>query len=240
MPFAYDQGLLLLSIGVAMFGAFTAFVMTAGMHRPENASRTLRLMAGGLTLGLSAWAMQFIALLAILAPVRVGYNAALLGGAAALVIAAALGAMVLMTRLNLVGLRLPLGALLLGVGLIGMHYMAMASIAGAFKPKYSALGAALTVVIAVQAALIALYFAFRQRGVLITFVGAALTGAAFAAIPYASMQTAELEARRSLAGFAVPAFSEVSMAWTAAVMVYLFCSVCLTIFALSQFANDAR
>lgn len=235
MPFSYDNGLTLLSIAVSVFGAFTALVMTADMYRGRVEGHGLRIAAAGLSFGLSAGAMQLIALLAVKLPVPVGYDMESLLIAGALPIAGAIIAFAVCSSRQSGGAWLPVGVVCLGASLSGMHYLAMASISGAVKPEYSALGVALATVVAMQAALLTLWLAYRARGVALTFAGAAVIGVAVFAVHYAAMETTTFAARTSLAGFAVQVISEFSTSWMAAAAVYLFCSVCLIVFAVAQF-----
>jgi NO-binding membrane sensor protein with MHYT domain len=238
MPFTYDKGLCLLAVGVAMFGAFTALVMTADMHRGRQPAQTLRLFVAALSLGLGAFAMQMIAILAIRLPVRLGYDGMLVAAAGALPTVGAAVAFFLCAVPPLRAGRVVAGAAALAAGLGGMHYLAVQALSGALTAQVSATGVVISIVLAFVAGLLTIAVTFRPRGVFMAFLGAAVIGLAISAVHFAPMQTTAFTAVRNLAGFPVPEFSEIFLAWTAAVMVYLFGSVCLAVYALFQFVGE--
>ncbi len=240
MPFTYDNGLVILSVGAVIFGAFTCLVMTAGLRFASEGVVKLRLVFAALTLGISAWAMHFIGLLAIELPVRIGYDVRLIVAAAVLLITLSMIAFFITRAQSAGDWSLPVGAVLMGGGLAGMFYLGVAAIRGGVVAEHSWFAVIITIAIAVQAAVIALWLAFRRRGVFLTLAGALGLGLTISAMHYGAMESINFAPNPSLAGVAVPEFSEISLAWTAAVVVYLLCSVCLAVYALFQFLSETK
>ncbi len=239
MPFAYESGLVFLSLGVVLFGAFTALALTAGVVQMDGAEAKLRLATSGICFGLSAWAMQFIAFLALHLPVRLGYDP----GLTALSAGAAILGSVCAFFLGWAGRQektLLTAGILMAAGLVCMHYFGLAAITGGLTPSFSWASYIVAFAISALTGLLAMWFTFRQRGVLITFGGAIMLGFVLAAFHYVGMALVEFVPGASIAGVAVPQFSEISLAWTAAVIVYIICSVCLAVYALIQFIGDSQ
>jgi NO-binding membrane sensor protein with MHYT domain len=94
------------------------------------------------------------------------------------------------------------------------------------------------VLIAVQASAIALWFAFRTRGVLDTFIGAFVLGLAIASMHYTGMEATRflpLESPFDLSGM----LSEPVLAVAIAVTLYSVCSISLVVFAILTFARPS-
>jgi len=240
MPFTYDNGLVMLSVGAVIFGAFTALVMTAGIRFASEGIAKFRLVLAALTLGLGAWAMHFIGLLAVELPVRISFDAAYIIAAAALAIILSMFAFFVSRAQSIGDWSLPLGAIVMGGGFAGMFYLGVASIRGGVEAQHSWFAVIITVAIAIQAAVIALWLAFRRRGVFLTLAGTLGLGLTISAMHYGAMESISFAPSPSLAGVAIPEFSEISLAWTAAVVLYLLCSLCLAVYALFQFLSETK
>ena len=97
--------------------------------------------------------------------------------------------------------------------------------------QYSWFGVVISVLIAIQASAVALWFAFRQRGVIDTFLGAIFLGLTIALMHYSGM-----EATRFLPGAAMEEdltllWSEKYLAFAITVTIYGVCSTCLVVFS---------
>ncbi len=74
MIFSYDSGFVVLSIAVAILGAFTGLVMMTGIKGVSHAQARLRICLGGLGIGGGVWSMHFIAMLAVKLPIPLSYD----------------------------------------------------------------------------------------------------------------------------------------------------------------------
>ena len=124
MSIGYDPTLVMLSILVAITAALTGLTVTVG-YSPGAKRGTLGLLKGAVIIGGGIWSMHFIAMLAVKLPISVNYDfietmislyIAIAGTALGLFIAA---------RRKVGFLSIPLGGILMGAAIGGMHYMGM-------------------------------------------------------------------------------------------------------------------
>jgi NO-binding membrane sensor protein with MHYT domain len=238
MPFIFDFGLVYLSIGVAMFGAFTGLVMTAALGSARRGQARLRMVMAAVALGVSIWSMHLIGLLAMKQAVRVGYDPKLLGASLAVLIVMTGVALFLGQAKDRNEWNFIAGAAVMALGLAGMEYLGIAAITGGVKPHFVLPGVAASVVTSVLASVTLLWLAFRRRGLILSFTGAIMLGLLFAVLHYVALQMVEFVPVTALAGVPVPLFSETRVAWTAAGATYVACSICLVTYAVFQFRGD--
>ena len=131
MTIAYDPVLVLLSIGVAILGSLTALALTLGADENRGSWRAgFALANGGLIMGSTIWSMHFIAMLAASVPVPVNYGVVETVGSICTAIAATGAGLYLSRTRKLGGWSIPVGGLLMGLGIAGMHYLGMSAIRG--------------------------------------------------------------------------------------------------------------
>jgi NO-binding membrane sensor protein with MHYT domain len=237
---AHDPSLVILSVTIAILGAFTASVMTSNIYDLSSGERRMRIVMAALTLGGALWATHFVGLLSLEAPVNFTYNPILTAASA---VAAFMGTAVSLfilwpSREGNSRIRFSAAVALFGATIAATHYSGLAAIAG----QGLRLGwflTAISIALAIQAALMMLAFLCWRRGVIVTLIGAVLLGVSLAATHYASIAgTHGLEETL----FAVPRstskISERYLAWAAAIMMYLLCSICLSVFVIMQFRED--
>jgi diguanylate cyclase len=234
MDFTYNTGLVALSIAVAMLGSFTGLVMTSGIRRIHGKQVGLRIMLGGLGIGGGIWSMHFIAMLAVVLPIPLSYDIPKTLTSAVVAVLFTSVALWTVASRRLGQFSLPLSALFLGLAIASMHYMGMAAIVGCGL-RYSVLGVGVSVMIAIEASAVALWFTFRQRGVLDTFLGSAALGLAIALMHYTAMDATRFLPADSVDMSLGLAFSEPLLAMAIAVMLYSVCSICLVVYAILTF-----
>src|SRR5262245_50783428 len=188
MTVTYQPVLVLLSIAVAILGSLTALALTS-LSDAEDATpgqRSFALTSGGLIMGATIWSMHFVAMMAVDFPTVVNYNLLeTLASIGIAIVATGLGLYLASTR-RMGSLSIPLGGLLMGVGIAGMHYLGMSAIRGCGLGYDYTLVAA-SVGIAVVASMAALWFAFYKRNVIMTLAGGAVQGLAIASMHYTAM-----------------------------------------------------
>jgi NO-binding membrane sensor protein with MHYT domain len=165
MAGSHDYWLVLLSVIVAIIASYVALDLAsrvAASHRSRT-GRWLWLAGGAWAMGTGIWAMHFIGMLAFRLPFAVSYDIALtlLSGAAA-VLASAF-ALFVVSRPTLGPVRLLGAGLLMGMGIVAMHYMGMQAMRMQPPIRYLPSLVVLSVVIAVAASIMALWSAFRLR-----------------------------------------------------------------------------
>jgi NO-binding membrane sensor protein with MHYT domain len=240
MEFTYNPSLVSLSIAVAILGSFTGLVMTAGIRRTSGGLRMLRILLGALGIGGGIWSMHFIAMLAVSLPIELSYDVPQTALSALIAIAFTAAALWIVVSNKLGNATLPLSALFLGSGIGGMHYLGMYAIRGNCGIYYSWLGVFISIVIAVQASGVALWFTFRERGVLDTLLGSVALGLAIALMHYSGMEATRFYAGPSSAYFPNLLLSERYLALAVAITIYSVCGVCLLVFSLLNYRDDRR
>jgi len=184
----YDPVLVLVSIGVAILGAQTAFALTAGGYdRRFGAWRTSFALANsGLVMGLTSWAAHLVGLMAITLPVPFSWSFAETVASFAVAIAGT-GAGLYIARARLLRRwSIPAAALCIGLGIAGMHYLGMSAARGPGL-AYDLRFVLASVAVAVAASWIGLWLALRRRGVLPPLAGGTVQGLAVAGTHYAAM-----------------------------------------------------
>lgn len=237
MEFTYDSGLVAVSIAIAILGSFTGLVVTTGIRRVQGPEVILRVILGGLGVGGGIWAMHFIAMLAVILPIPLSYDLAETVISAVLAVIFTALAFAIFGR-NLFGkYTLPVSALFLGAGIAGMHYLGMNAVRGNCLTTYSWLGVLISVAIAVQASGVALWFAFRQRGVLDTLLGAVALGLAIASMHYAGMEATRFVPVETAQEIFQGAISKAHLAIAISITIYSVCGLCILVFALRTFTR---
>ena len=196
----YNPWLVALSIFVAMFSS------TMGLQAAFSARRIgqpgLRLatrLAGSLALGGGVWAMHFIGMLSFELCTYVDYNPGItalsfLPGAAAAWVALGLVSQTTITRKELL-----IGGCLVGAGIGTMHYTGMAAMSMAPALRYDPFMFALSIVVAVGLAILALWVRFGlaslypgRSELFQTAMSGAVMGLAIAGMHYTGMAAAKL------------------------------------------------
>jgi NO-binding membrane sensor protein with MHYT domain len=237
---AHDPSLVILSITIAILGTFTASVMTSNVEALSRGEGRMRIFMAALTLGGCIWAMNFVGLLAIDAPVNLTRDPVLLGTSAAVSFIGTAVALFLLWPKGMSAARLPPAIVLLGIAICATSYLGIAAVAGRGL-ELSWFLAAICAVFATQSGLMLLVFLFQPRGVILTLMGAIalgllLTAAHYLAIASApGLEDALLAIPRSHTGI-----SERYLAWAATIMMYFLCSICLSVFVITQFREDIR
>jgi NO-binding membrane sensor protein with MHYT domain len=233
MAISYEPILVLLSIGIAIIGSVTSLAVTSGAHDGENEplETAFSLANGGLIMGTTIWSMHFIAMMAVQFPVLINYNImeTVLSIGIAITVTA-LGLFVVSTR-RFGRFSIPGAAILMGLGVAGMHYLGMASIRGcglAYDPKL--VGA--SVAIAIVASMAALWFAFYKRNVAATVAGGIVQGLAIASMHYTAMAATYFVPPGGPASLSTPLFSQNLLAFMIAGAMAAVCAGNLALFGL--------
>lgn len=189
----YDLYLVALSLGVAIIATYVSFDLASRIqHAPQSQKRDW-LFAGALVLGMGIWTMHFVGMLAIQAPVRLGYTLGVTLVSMLPAILAAGVALHLMQRPILTPKRLLLGSLSMGTGIGAMHYIGMAAMVMLPPVSYNYGLVSLSVVFAVAGSALTIHLAHasfhapsesRQRSKILSAV---VGGLAIAGMHYLGM-----------------------------------------------------
>lgn len=192
----YNPILVVLSFVVAILAAYTALNMAARVAGSEGVAARVWLAGGGIAMGIGVWAMHFIGMLAMDLSMSMSYNASLTVLSMVIAVGSSLFALWLVSCDQLRLRRLLPGALVMGSGIVAMHYTGMAALEVMPGIIWDKVWVAISVAIALAASLAALWLTFRLRHdaaqVVLMRTGAAITmGIAIAGMHYAGMKAAQ-------------------------------------------------
>lgn len=191
----YDPQLVLLSLAIAVFAAGMALQL-AGEARDNShpLARQITIFTGSLALGGGIWSMHLLGMLAfeLCAAVRFDLGVTLLSMLPSL--AASWVALSLLARRDLSLPQLCVGGVLVGAGIGVMHYSGMAAMQMAPLLRYDPWMFALSIVVAVALAILALWVRFGLEGRLPTrwalMLSALVMGLAISGMHYTGMAAA--------------------------------------------------
>jgi diguanylate cyclase (GGDEF)-like protein/PAS domain S-box-containing protein len=186
MHSAYSLTLVALSIFVAIFASFTALSLSGRISVADSGLRRWWILAAALALGGGTWAMHFVGMLAMDMPAS--YEIELTIVSLVVPIVAAFVGLELVSRFGTGRAPLAGSGLLVGSGIIAMHYMGMAAMrVHGIAAFYDPLTVAASAAIAIVAATAALWLAFRTRGTPQRIAAAVVMGIAISGMHYTGM-----------------------------------------------------
>lgn len=195
----YNPILIAISFVVAILAAYTALNMAGRVAGSQGIAARVWLAGGGFAMGVGVWAMHFIGMLAMDLSMSMRYDILLTAVSMFIAIGSSLFALWLVSGEQLRLRRLLPGALIMGSGIVAMHYTGMAALQVMPGIVWDKTWVAISVAIALAASLAALWLTFRLRyesaQVVFMRLGAAITmGIAIAGMHYAGMKAARFPA----------------------------------------------
>lgn len=189
---SYDHLLVTVSIFVAFLASYTALDMAGRVATSTGKVARVWLIGGGFAMGIGIWSMHFIGMLAMSLAMAKSYDLGLTLISMVIAIAASIFALWIVCYDKLPLSRLLIGAVVMGSGVVAMHYTGMEAMMFAPGIVWDWRWIFVSVVIALAASTAALWLAFKLReGVghlALLRAGAALVmGAAIAGMHYSGM-----------------------------------------------------
>ena len=189
----YDFPLVFLSIIIAIFASYLALDFTGQIARARGRMRVGWLLGGAFAMGTGIWSMHFIGMLAFSLPVPVSYHLplVLLSYIAALVACGI--ALHVVSKPTLSQPMLLIGSLLMGSGIIAMHYTGMAAMHLQATAVYTTWIVLCSMVIAIAVSFVGLWIVFSLRSEALTTShfkkvgGAIIMGSAIPLMHYTGM-----------------------------------------------------
>ena len=192
---SYDQLLVIVSIFVAVLASYTALDMAGRVATSTGRVAKVWLFGGGFAMGVGIWSMHFIGMLAMSLAMEMSYDPTLTVLSMVIAVASSIFALWIVCHESLPLHKLMTGALVLGGGVVAMHYTGMAALI--FEPGivWDWNWIILSVAIALGASTAALWLAFNLRQgegrlALLRAGAATLMGAAIAGMHYTGMAAA--------------------------------------------------
>ena len=192
MPMSWNLYLVALSVTIGMFGSFSALSHTQNMRENTGKAAYKWIVAGAMTLAVAIWAMHFIGMLAFQLPIPIAFDIRLTLLSILPAMAGTLFAFQLLQNGVVRFGRIVLAGSFMGFGVAAMHYTGMAALKMQPAISYDPWILALSIVIAIVAAVGALLIVFvgdntgwsalKQQS-----FGAIIMGVAIAGMHYTAM-----------------------------------------------------
>ena len=188
MPVIYESWLVLLSVGMAIQGAYVGLSLAVQIGASTGMRRRLLLAGAAFSLAVAIWTMHFVGMLAVRMPFSVDYLVfpTLLSFLACVIV---VGAAVYATSSGpLTMLRLTLSACLMGGGIFSMHYIGMSALSSSAHMLHDRYYVAGSMAIAIAASGLALWLATGRGGRPPLILSAVTFGIAVSGMHYTAME----------------------------------------------------
>jgi len=187
MPVTYETWLVLLSIVMAIQGAYVGLSLAVQIAGAAGMRRRLLLAGATASLAVAIWTMHFVGMLAVRLPFQVDYLV-LPTLLSFLICAIVVGAAVYATSSGpLTLLRLTLSACLMGGGIFTMHYIGMSALDASAYMIHDRFYVAASMAIAIAASGLALWLAAGRGGRPPLILSATAFGVAVSGMHYTAM-----------------------------------------------------
>jgi len=227
MPVTYEPWLVLLSIVMAIQGAFVGLSLAMQIGEAAGLRRRLLLAAAAFSLAVAIWTMHFVGMLAARLPFPVDYLVfpTLLSFLVCVIV---VGAAVYATSSGpLTPLRLTLSACLMGGGIFSMHYIGMSALEGSALMVHGRPFVAGSMAIAIAASGLALWLAAGRGGRPPLILSAIAFGVAVSGMHYTAMAGMTLYPYANAASSSAPALSSDLLAIVVAIVAFVVSAVFL-------------
>ncbi|MEI5995993.1 bifunctional diguanylate cyclase/phosphodiesterase [Paraburkholderia bengalensis] len=235
---SYNSLLVLFSLLVAVLAAYTSLEMAGRIVTAQGRAARLWLAGGAFAMGLGVWSMHFIGMLAFSLPIRLGYDPVITLLSLSIAVASSAFALWLVCQNDLPARRLTGGAVLMGLGVAGMHYTGMAAMQMEPGIVYDMPRFVLSIAIAMAASGVALKTAFSlrhnsRRTRPLRAGGAIVMGLGVAGMHYTGMWAASFPD----GSLCIAATDGVNSAWVAVVIIVVTLAVTAVALTISVFED---
>lgn len=160
---SYDYRLVAVSVVIAVTASYTALDLAGRVTAARRGARLAWLASGATAMGIGMWSMHYTGMLAFNLPIPIEYHwptvlLSLLAG-----ILSSAFALVVVSRGSMGALRAVAASILIGGGIVALHYTGMAAMRMAAICHYSPRLVALSLVLAIACSLISLWLTFLFR-----------------------------------------------------------------------------
>jgi NO-binding membrane sensor protein with MHYT domain len=234
---AYQWELVLLSIVMAIQGAYVGLSLAMQVRDAEPARQRLLLASSAFSLAVAIWTMHFVGMLATRMPFPADYLVfpTLLSF---LVCVMVVGIAVYATSFGpSTPMRLALASVLMGAGIVSMHYIGMSALHASAHMVHDPIHVAASLVIAVAAAGLALWLATGGGGKFPLALSAIVFGIAVSGMHYTAMRGTAVFPHAAAPGS--PALSADLLAIVVAVVAFVLSGLFL-LFLVPDRAREAR
>jgi PAS domain S-box-containing protein len=188
---AHDESLVALSVLIATAASYTALDLASRMRASSGWPHWAWLGGAALAMGGGIWSMHFVAMLAFSVPgLEASYDLGLTLLSLALPIAVTAFGFVVASRKEGGAIPTVASGIVMGVGIAGMHYSGMAAMRMPADLRHDHLWVAISILIAIGAAVAALWVASQRTGHRQRIAAAIVMGLAVSGMHYAAMRGA--------------------------------------------------
>jgi two-component system sensor histidine kinase/response regulator len=163
MAGSYDYGEVAGSILIAVAASYAALDLAGRVTAASGRARLVWLSGGATAMGIGIWAMHFKGMLAFRLPVSVEYHWPTVLLSLVVAILASAFALYVVSRQKLDPVKALTGSVIMGSGIVGMHYIGMTAMRLPAITRYSPLLVTFSILLAILFSLIALLLAFDLR-----------------------------------------------------------------------------
>ncbi|MBP0447162.1 response regulator [Roseomonas sp. SSH11] len=219
----HDSALMVLSILIAMAASYTALDLASRTRASTGLARKAWLGTSAVAMGGGIWAMHFVGMLAFSVPgMEVSYDLGLTLLSLALAIGATGLSFMLVSRAEGSLPLLLASGLLMGLGIVAMHYVGMAAMKMPADLRHARLWVAVAVLIAIGAATVALWLSVQVSRMPMRACAAVVMGFAVSGMHYAGMQGAAFTAHSNVdAAHGWSSLNQVTLALAVATSTFL-------------------
>ena len=194
----YDPSIVALSVAVAIIASYTALDMAGRVSASDSTPRKswIWLVAGAVSMGTGIWSMHFIGMLSFHLPIQVAFDLPITLLSMIIAIAASVIALFFLRQAQLGIRNLIISTILMGTGIVAMHYTGMFAMEMSPPIRYNPLLFVASVLIALVASFAALWISFQLRWkhsrteILAKLGSAAVMGLAISGMHYTGMAAA--------------------------------------------------
>ena len=210
------------SILVAILASFTGLRIASGLRALQPPARKREIAKAAIALGGGIWAMHFIAMLSMRISGELTYAALpTLGSVLVAILITGVGLLILhcgerTTR------KIGLAGVLMGLGIVSMHYLGMSAIGGK-TVTYETAGFFISSGIAISSSVCALWLAYKRRTLRQIAIGSVLLGITISAMHYTAMAYTNFVGAPTAALVGDPILSSGMLALLVAVVAFLIC-----------------
>lgn len=192
MSGTHDHLLVMLSVAVAIFASFTALSLASRIRASHGRVRNFWLAAAAVSLGGGIWSMHFVAMLAFSMPgMAITYDLLPTFVSLGLAIAFTGAGLAVFDWQRVSPRRIVISGLLIATGVVAMHYLGMAAMRMPAALSYDWRWVAISVSVALVAAIVAMWLASRDQRIGRRWLAAIVMGAAISGMHYSGMYAAD-------------------------------------------------
>lgn len=210
------------SILVAILASFTGLRIASGLRALQPSARKKEIAKAAIALGGGIWAMHFIAMLSMRMSQELTYAALpTLGSVLVAILITGVGLLILHFG-DRTPRKIGLAGVLMGLGIVSMHYLGMSAIGGK-TVTYETAGFFISSGIAIGSSVCALWLAYQRRALSHIAIGSVLLGITISAMHYTAMAYTNFIDSPVAAAIGNPILSSGNLALLVAVVAFLIC-----------------